>query len=184
MIVGLSGYARAGKNEAARGLDLLGFQTVAFADKLREFLYALNPYVNPGIRLQQVIDEYTWDGYKETHFGPEIRGLLQRLGTDCGRNLISDTIWIDATLDHVGAQDIVVADCRFPNEARAIQKRGGIVVRIEKPGIGPVNEHPSETALDNWEFDRIINNNGTIGELHRRIRHLVAVSASPHFNLT
>lgn len=174
MIVGLSGYARVGKNEAARGLDVLGFETVAFADKLREFLYALNPYVRAGVRLQEVIEAHGWDGYKETNYGSEIRGLLQRLGTDCGRNLISDTIWIDATLDKVGDSNVVVADNRFPNEARAIKKRGGLVIRIEKPGVGPVNDHPSETALDNFEeFDHIIHNDGSINELHDKIRRVV-----------
>jgi hypothetical protein len=178
VIVGLSGYARVGKNEAAKGLELLGFQTVAFADKLREFLYTLNPYVNPGVRLQEVIDEHGWDGYKTTHFDPEIRGLLQRLGTDCGRELISQNIWVDATL--LGRplnQDIAITDVRFPNEVEVIKKLGGIVVRLEKSGVGPVNDHPSETALDNYkDFDFIIFNDGTIGELHRRIRHAVIAS--------
>lgn len=183
MIVGLSGYARAGKNEAARGLEPV-FRTVAFADKLRDFLFMLNPVVDitpdsnefNGIRflrVQDVVESYGWDGYKESPYGNEMRALMQRLGTDCGRNLISDSIWVDATLDHVGNKNVVVADCRFPNEARAIKKRGGIVIRIEKPGVGPVNAHQSETALDNWDFDYTINNTGSISDLHFAIQQVV-----------
>lgn len=177
MIVGLSGYARAGKNEAARGLEPV-FKTVAFADKLREFLYILNPQVGSGsyherVRVQDVIEMHGWDGYKESPYGNEMRALMQRLGTECGRNLISDSIWIDATLDHVGNRNVAVADCRFPNEARAIKKRGGIVIRIEKPGVGPVNSHPSETALDNWDFDYTINNTGSVTDLHFAIQQVV-----------
>lgn len=178
MIVGLSGYARAGKNEAAKGLEPLGFRSVGFADKVREFLETLNPYVNPGVRLQQVIGEYGWDGYKETHFGPEIRGLLQRLGTDCGRELVDPNIWVNATFGEMNAphaQDFAVTDVRFVNEAKAIKDRRGIMIRLEKAGVGPVNNHPSETALDDYDgFDYIIKNDGTVEELHRKIRRVVA----------
>jgi hypothetical protein len=44
-LVAFSGYARSGKDTAADALLPLGFQRVAFADKLRECLYALNPTV-------------------------------------------------------------------------------------------------------------------------------------------
>lgn len=185
MIIGLSGYARSGKDEAAKGLERIGFHRVAFADKLREFLYKLNPILpsvsfgqgssNKTYRVQEFIDKYGWDGYKdpdpyEKHISQEIRQLLQRLGTECGRETISDTIWIDAALGSHGSglysDNIVVTDVRFPNEAQAIKERGGQVIRIERPGVGPANDHPSETALDYWQFDRVIVNDGSIRDLH------------------
>jgi hypothetical protein len=184
MILGLSGYARSGKDEAAKGLEFFGWQRVAFADKLREFLYRLDPVVVPAkyvafspleeTRIQKVrwvIDKHGWGGYKETPWGPGIRELLQRLGTECGRELISDTIWIDAALGIgiVEPKNLVVTDCRFPNEAQAIRQRGGFIVRITREGIGPANSHPSETALDDWDFDAVLDNDGTIEELHNRI---------------
>jgi hypothetical protein len=110
VIIGLSGYARTGKDTAAAGMDMWGFKRVAFADKLRDFLYLLNPVVKPRYdrafaplvnenwRVQNVIDKYGWDGYKATPYGPEIRELLQRLGTECGRQLLYDHVWIDAAL--------------------------------------------------------------------------------------
>jgi hypothetical protein len=52
----------------------------------------------------------------------------------------------------------IVTDVRFPNEAKAIKDRGGIIIRVDRPGIKPINPHPSETALDNWEFDYKIAN--------------------------
>jgi hypothetical protein len=127
VIIGLSGYGRSGKDEAAKGLtEQHGFTRLAFADVLREFLYRLNPVVKPtylrafpplvlDARVQAVIDRYGWDGYKETPYGPEIRELLQRLGTEGGRELISDTIWIDATLKDA-PEKVVITDVRFPNE--------------------------------------------------------------------
>lgn len=183
MIIGLAGYARSGKDEAAKGLELFGFQRVAFADKLREFAYRLNPIVGAEglawgdnvrfVRLQTIIDLWGWNGYKETQYGAEIRELLQRLGTECGRQLISDTIWIDAALgdSHIG-YNVVVTDVRFPNEFDAIKERGGYVVRITRDGVGPANAHPSETALDGFDFDFVLDNNGTIAELHHRIANV------------
>ena len=172
-IIGLSGYARSGKDEAAKVLvKEFGFKRVAFADKLREFLYALNPMIDmnrrysptepdgPPIYVQEVINKYTWDGYKETPFGPEIRRLLQRLGTEAGRNTMWDSIWIDAAFAPYknGNHKIVVTDVRFPNEARAIQDMGGQIWRVKREGVGPANNHPSETSLDNWRFDGYLNN--------------------------
>lgn len=178
MIIGFSGYARSGKDESAKALAELGYRRVAFADKLREFLYALNPIVDNtsnahgAIRVSDVVDAYGWDGYKETQWGPEIRQLLQHLGTECGRQIISDTVWIDAALNGVDG-DTCVTDCRFPNEAQAIKSRGGLMVRVERPGVGPANSHPSETALDDWPWDCVVENDGTIEELHQKVRRVV-----------
>lgn len=176
MIIGLSGYARSGKDEAAKALIEAGFIRLAFADKLREVLYALNPYVvdDSGyehVNLQTVIDDYGWDGYKETPWGSEIRRLIQRLGTEAGRQTLWDSIWVDATMNQIiPGQNYVITDVRFPNEANAVKQAGGRVWRIERPGVGPANTHASEVSLDDWDFDVIIANDGTIEEYHRKIR--------------
>lgn len=181
MIIGLCGYARAGKDEAAKALVEIGFERVAFADKLRDFLYVLNPLVSGTtempVWLDYVIDRYGWDGYKETPWGQNIRELLQRLGTECGRELIGDNVWVDAALNKCSPFDnYVVTDCRFPNEAQAIKDRGGVIVRIKRPGVGPANSHASETSLDDWPFDAYVNNDSTIDQLHRMMYEL----ARPH----
>lgn len=179
MIIGLSGYARSGKDTAANGLGIFGFRRVAFADKLREFLLRLDPIV--GIdedtdywRVSDVVHVYGWNGYKTSPYGNEMRELMQRLGTECGRQLISDTVWIDAALGTgiVEPERLVVTDVRFPNEAEAIKARGGFVVRINRPGVGPANAHPSETALDDWTFDAIIDNDESEGALHHKLHDL------------
>lgn len=175
-IIGLSGYARCGKDAAAEVLvSKYGFTRVAFADKLRECIYQLNPvvtvkpYFNWGteppngmtrVFLQEVIDVYGWDGYKETEYGPEIRRLLQRLGTEAGRDLLGDNIWVDAALTgHPTDAKIVVTDVRFPNEAERIKELGGLLVRVSRPGVKAVNAHASETSLDDWDFDYTLENN-------------------------
>lgn len=181
-IIALSGYARSGKDEAAKVLiEEFGFKRVAFADKLREVLYQLNPLVAPTkerffvrpknpVTLQEVIDSYGWDGYKETDHGPEIRRLLQRLGTEAGRQTLWDSIWIDAALTgHPDDARLVITDARFPNEATAVIERGGEVWRIKRRGIAPANAHPSETSLDDWCFDAIIENNTSLEAFKRNV---------------
>jgi len=59
----------------------------------------------------------------------------------------------------------VITDTRFPNEAKAIKDAGGIVIRVDRPGVKAVNTHPSETALDDWNFDYKIMNGSDIASL-------------------
>lgn len=184
-IIVLSGFARSGKDTVAQILvEEFGFKQVAFADKLREMLYRLNPIVDtewyPMSKpkkaghwyVQDVIDQYGWSGYKETRFGSEIRRLLQRLGTEAGRQTLWDTIWIDAALTGHDEDDrLVISDGRFFNEFDAVVSRGGYAWRIERPGVGPANDHPSETeAVDYPRFSLRIDNNGTVEELRDAVR--------------
>lgn len=176
-IVALSGFARSGKDETAKVLvEEFGFKQIAFADKLREMIYALNPIVDIEhyvhdekflVRnsartryLQEVIDEFGWGGYKETGYSGEIRRLLQRLGTEAGRQTLWDTIWIDAALTGLDANaKVVVSDARFFNEFDAVRARGGEVWRIERPGVGPANSHASEMeAIDYPHFQKTLYN--------------------------
>lgn len=175
MLVAFSGYARSGKDEAAKALVELGFRRVAFADKLRDFLLALDPIVAPyEVRVSEVIRMHGWDGYKGTSYGPEVRQLLQRLGTECGRDLLYENVWVDAALKDVTPEsNFVVTDCRFPNEAAAVKSRGGKIYRIVRPGVGPANDHPSETSLDDYTFDGILINDGTLDEFHQKVRNRV-----------
>lgn len=205
MLIALSGYARSGKDTLAKALiKNHGFERVSFADKLREALYALNPQVGPNVLvadlhtsgsegsihfknesafLQDVIEEYGWDGYKETTYGAEIRRLLQRLGTETGRQVLGENIWVEAAFK--GAQEegvvknLVVTDCRFPNEAQAVKDRGGYIVRIDRPGVNPANAHESETGLDRWAFDAYVYNNRDVAELWTTADQLVEHFRNP-----
>jgi hypothetical protein len=183
ILIGLSGYARSGKDTAAEVLvSEYGFTRIAFADKLREVLYKLDPVVGfqgnvfkmtifPK-RVSEVIDQYGWDGYKETEYGSEIRSLLQRLGTEAGRETLWDSIWVDATLNNLSPEGkYVVTDCRFPNEAQAILDKGGEVWRVSRRGVGPANTHASETSLDGWDFDKHLLNDSSREEFLTQVEN-------------
>ena len=180
-IIALSGYARAGKDEAANVLvEEFGFKRIGFADKLRDVLYQINPLVavwqdwdgEPGaVFAQTVIDRYGWTGYKETMYHGEIRRLLQRLGTEAGRETLWDSIWVDAAFANLPDNaKVVIPDTRFINEATAVKERGGDIWRIRRKDLGPVNRHISETELDDWAFDIILDNNSTLDSYKKKIR--------------
>lgn len=174
-IIGLSGYARAGKDTVGEILGRYGYQRVAFADKLKELAYATNPVVGAFInqhdgierdRLSDLVDTYGWEVVKGGW--DESREFLQRLGV-AARDVLGSNVWVDAALSTLPSGKYVVTDVRFPNEAEAIKTLGGEVWRVERPGTGPVNGHESETALDSHGFDATIDNSGSLEDLADRV---------------
>lgn len=70
--------------------------------------------------------------------------------------------------------DWSITDCRFPNEVSAVEKRGGIVIRVIDPRKPiPENEHVSEKALDDHEFTYMLVNDGTIDDLREKLRVII-----------
>jgi hypothetical protein len=175
MIIGLSGYARSGKDTVAGMLmGIHGYERVAFADKIRTLLFEMDPIIMHGdmwFRLQDIVESKGWEEAKTEY--PEIRRLLQDLGVG-GRQLLEDSVWINAALNRFDAADkVVVTDVRFKNEAACIKELGGQVWRINRINVGPANDHISEVDLDDWNFDGIITNNSDMPNLIKQIRKLL-----------
>ena len=115
-----------------------------------------------------------------------VREFLQKLGTDALRSGLHDNTWVNALMseytpiaenwDSDGNTTVesypnwIITDTRFPNEAQAIKDKGGKIIRINRKGVKPINNHPSEVGLDNWDFDAIIYNNGSIDELIESVK--------------
>ncbi len=175
-VIGITGKKRSGKDTfAARLIEEHGFTQVRFAYPLRAMLKAQNPivdftrgYEDGFVRLTDVLGpEEDWETAKEL---PEVRRLMQALGTEAGRNILGENIWVDTARKQIDAIDgpVVITDVRFPNEAELVTDIGTLV-RITRPSLGvPTDLHPSETALDDWwvdpDFDVV--NDGTIADLH------------------
>jgi len=116
-----------------------------------------------------------------------VRDFLQKLGTEAIRDSLHENTWVNATMvDYTPVQvqwadgplggykdgpmpNWIITDTRFPNEAEAIKKAGGIVVRINRPGVQPINPHLSETSLDDWNFDAVINNDGDVSDIVHKV---------------
>lgn len=95
------------------------------------------------------------------------RKLLQLVGTECGRNIIHPNIWINSLLSSYNKDftNWIITDVRFKNEAQAIKKRGGILIRINRE-TGFLDNHSSETDLDDYsDWDFVIDNNGSMEDL-------------------
>lgn len=70
--------------------------------------------------------------------------------------------------------DWLITDLRFPNELKAIKDKGGITIRVDRGGWIPDElQHYSEKALDGYDFDYIIDNNGTINDLIENVRKIL-----------
>jgi hypothetical protein len=162
MIIGLNGYAKSGKDEVAKAITSLHpmWEIKKFAGKLKDIASILT-----GVPAESFEDQ----SFKMKHlmgWDMTVRDFLQKLGTEGVREAVHPDAWVNALFtDYYHHAKWVITDVRFPNEAQAIKDRGGVVIRVNRPGVGPVNNHPSETALDDWDFDHVIDNSGTLQEL-------------------
>jgi hypothetical protein len=179
-VVGVLGYAGTGKDEVGKILvERYNFQRVAFADKVRATARAVDPYVRVPrkfwlpkyVRLSQIIpDDDTSASWEEVKKIPDVRRLLQRIGTEAGRHVLGESIWIESTFkDMQYDSNWVVTDARFLNEFHAIESSGGFTIRVRRPGTGPLNDHPSETEQDQYHANFTINNDGSLRELHDKV---------------
>jgi len=176
MIIGVSGYAGAGKDTVGAYLQKCGWIRVAFADKLKELAIELDPelYMAWGdwLSLSYLIEERgSLDAAKQVH--APVRQYLQGLGVAM-RDVLWPDIWVDAAMTTVHGEteqghNVVITDVRFPNELQAIRELGGEVWRVNRRDHHPVNGHMSETALDSAVFDLVLENNHTIEDLERSI---------------
>jgi hypothetical protein len=171
--IALSGPARSGKDTAAKYLiDNYGYTRVSFAAPIRQALYRLNPKITLdgvcNVSLQVGVNIYGWDAMK-TH-APEIRDLLQRFGTEVGREMFGDDIWVNIAINEaLKHEKAIFTDCRYPNEAEAVRAIGGQIWKIERDGVEPANSHTSEHAMIDYSIDRKISNNGSLDELNNQL---------------
>lgn len=176
MIIGLTGYARVGKDTVAGYFIHNGYTKAAFADPMREALLKLNPIVTIGgqyTHLGDVVTRMGWEAVKQ--LSPELRPLMQRMGTEVGREMFGENFWVDLAMKNVAQYpDVVFSDVRFKNEADAIVEAGGVVIRVVRDGVIPANGHISESDMDDYPVDYVIGNHGLPHELYAKVNVLLA----------
>jgi hypothetical protein len=116
------------------------------------------------------------------HKTPESRQILQKRGTEEGRNVFGEDIWIQTLLvcmrthyERSLINTFIILDCRFINEIESFRKYGAKVLRIEAPirnekklreesrgdelTYQKIKSHISECELDTYHnFDYVYNN--------------------------
>lgn len=170
-VLGIAGYARSGKDTVAKKLMDYGYINMSFAEPIKEAMYMLNPkvaYDMEDLDYQHIIDTYGIDDAKVKY--PEVRRLLQVFGTEVGRSMFGEDVWVDMAMDNMpdGAK-VVFTDVRYPNEANAIRNFGGEIWWVEREGVGPLNDHPSENSLNEYLFNYRVKNNGSVEELEQKV---------------
>jgi hypothetical protein len=172
-IVAICGEKGHGKDTAARVLVNCGFRQVAFAGALKAMTRAYLEYrgVEP-----DVIEMYLEGSLKETpddlFGGKTCREFMQKLGTEFGRNMIDDNIWIDSFDDHCSLYSrVACTDLRFPNENQHLTERGAIQMRVVSPNKerNAYSLHPSEQYIADLDVEVEIINDGTVAELHDKV---------------
>lgn len=167
MILGLSGYARVGKNALADQLE--NYQQFAFATALKKEVTVMLQAVGINVDVFQT-DKEAW------------RDMLVFWGRK--RRELDIDYWIKRLYMSAAPLDdkrIVITDVRYPNEVRWIKSKGGIVIGLDRPGYRPANEEEAitikEIRLQHPDIPWLIND-GTIRQLE------IAARAAIKFQLS
>lgn len=171
-LIGIHGLARSGKDTVA---DLLcnghGFTRYAFAAPIKDGLVAM-------LRLTRAeLDGPAKDQPLERLGGITPRRLMTSLGTDWGRRMIDDELWIRMAeywlrLQAQFSARVVILDVRYANEAAMIRRRGGEiwhVVRRDRPVLEARDAHETEHGIARAPGDSVIANDEGLEQLARAV---------------
>jgi len=188
-LLGFGGLRRSGKDAASDHLvETQGFVKLGMSDVLARCLYVLNPLIPSGeytriphVRYAELVDSI---GYTEAKKIPEVRQLLQRLGTDVGRDILGEDIWVSALektiKEHRDAgTPVALTGVRFSNELEMIRRAGGTTVYIHRPSEASTDAesiatHKSEKGLRPEDFDHQIINDGSLSELYAQVDEVIS----------
>jgi len=209
LIIGICGFIGSGKDTIADYLvNLHHFRRESFASSLKDAVaqvFGWNRTMLEGRTKQarewrEQVDPWWAARLKMPHLTP--RWVLQYWGTEVCRKAFHDDIWIAALENKLrnSEDDVVISDCRFPNEIKSIRKTGGMVIRVVRgaepewydaavsANRGPngnvswalsraklerLKVHASETSWVGTKFDHVLDNNGTLDHLYQQVKHLV-----------
>ncbi len=176
-LIGLTGFAGSGKDTVAEMLlDEYSGYSCAFADPLRRAASEVF-----GLTHEQMTDREKKEA-EVPYWGKTPRQILQLLGTECMRDVFGGDVWVkraDMQLEclkgmdareEIGSDLVVFTDVRFPEEARFIREHGGVVVNVIRAGIGPVNNHVSDSGLAAELIDFDLLNNAGLEQLRDAAR--------------
>lgn len=206
-VVGIMGFKGSGKDTAAEALYELSqvWHKVAYADALKNTLCCMFGWHRDMMEgktaesrvWRERVDPWWSEKLGIPHFTP--RFAMTHIGTDIIRQHFNDNMWILAAereVDRIlgGGYSVVITDCRYPNEAEMIRKKGGKLlyvtrgtepeyyqyssIPVDAPEYAQAHAimktkyshvHSSEWAWNNIQFDAVIDNNGSIKDLFNNV---------------
>jgi len=203
MIVGFVGFIGSGKDTAADYLvNFHGFRRDSFANTLKDAVAnvfgwdrtLLEGRTSEAREWREQVDPWWAERLNYPNLTPRL--VLQLWGTEVCRKGFHDDIWIASVENKLrrSKDNIVISDCRFPNEISSIKNAGGSIVRVDR-GIQPhwydvavqANKgvdsaikwleeekiHASETAWVGTKFDYVLDNNSTLDSLFKQVETVV-----------
>lgn len=208
IIIGVCGFIGSGKDTIADYLtNFHGFRRESFANSLKDAVSQVFGWDRTMLE-GRTKQSREWRDQVDTWWAERLgmpqltpRWVLQHWGTEVIRDGFHDDMWI-ASLENklrTSKDDIVISDCRFPNEIKSIKNAGGIVIRVvrgEEPewydhalavNKGPKHIgwalgkdrmqkykiHASETAWVGTKFDYILDNNKSLDDLYEQVRSVI-----------
>jgi hypothetical protein len=207
MILGVTGFIGSGKDTIADYLCTFhGFKRLSFAASLKDAvanIFGWDRELLEGTTKTSREWREQRDEWWSNRLGMEItpRKILQRWGTEVCRNGFHNDIWVASVENKLrtSKDNIVITDCRFPNEVNAIKSANGVTIRVvrgknpewyndavalnkgpshigwalAKDRLNKYKVHASEYSSVGLDYDYYIENNGTIDELHNKVKSIV-----------
>lgn len=215
-IIAICGFIGSGKDTVADYLvNIHGFRRESFANSLKDSVSAvfgwdrdmLEGRSKQSREWREQVDPFWSARLKMPKLTP--RWVLQYWGTEVVRKGFHDDMWVASLENRLrkSTDDIVITDCRFPNEIKAVKRIGGQIVCVTRgpepawyddaksmnkgPGrnmswalskhrIEELGIHASETAWVGSKFDVILDNNGTLDDLYDQIEPLLKSQEQGH----
>ncbi len=209
MIIGICGFIGSGKDTIADYLvNFHEFRRESFASTLKDAVSAvfgwdrtmLEGRTKEAREWREQVDPWWAERLDMPTLTP--RWVLQYWGTEVCRKSFHDDIWI-ASLENKlrnSKDNVVISDCRFPNEIQSIRNAGGKILWVKRGDLPSwyqhalavnqsgsnisLNElkklkiHASETAWVGTDFDHVIENNGSIDDLFNQIGSIISNEVS------
>ena len=215
MIIGICGFIGSGKDTVADYLvNFHEFRRESFANTLKDAVSAvfgwdrilLEGRTKEAREWREQVDPWWANRLGLPDLTP--RWILQFWGTEVCRKSFHDDIWIASVENKLrnSKDNVVISDCRFPNEIQSIKNAGGFVIRVSRGNEpewyraaeivnkGPTRNlswasnkamlenfkvHASETAWVGTEFDYVLDNNESIDNLFNQVKNII----NPESNL-
>ena len=192
MLIGVVGLIGSGKDTVSKRLEQKhGFRRDSFAKSLKDAVSAMFNWDREMLE-GNGDDSRQWreqpDEFWSKKFGKPVtpRWVLQHFGTEVMRQHMHDAIWIDSCLMRYNGTPTVIADTRFQNELKMIQKSGGKLILVKRGELPSKLEmqqkgaHQSEWDWMGWDFDFIIENDGTKEDLYKKVDDLIISNKITH----
>lgn len=177
-ITGANSIAGCGKDTVAEMIrDFTGFEIYGLADPI----YAM---VKAGFGIDgKDIDHNSREAKNATipwlseNRPVSLRSLLETLGTEWGREMICNDIWLKVAEQFIAraGKGVIIKDIRFPNESDWLNHIGGRLIYIVRPdyfGADATASHASNKPLTGVKIDIPLINDCSLNQLRSRVESI------------